>query len=109
MRTPTDTQSSLPGPLRKATVPKLDDVPPEEVKYPGWNDWKVPEDAECQDALGMVGNRFIRCGRPAKVIIALEDDHDHPYYMCRECSLHCVRNRGGKYILGGSSEAAAGR
>ena len=90
-------------------MPKLDDVPPEEVKYAGWNDWKVPEDAECQDALGMVGNRFIRCGRPAKVIIALEDDHDHPYYMCRECSLHCVRNRGGKYILGGPSEAAAGR
>ena len=62
---------------------------------------------ECQDALGMFGNRLIRCGRPAKVIVALGDDH--PYYMCRECALHCVRHRGGKYILGGPSEAAAGR
>ena len=35
-------------------MPKVDDVRPDEVKYPGWNDWKVPEDAECQDPLGMV-------------------------------------------------------
>ena len=103
-----ETQSSLPGPLTKARVPKLDAVPPEEVKYPGWNDSKVPEDAECQDTRGKVGKRYIRCARPAKVIVALGDD-DHPYYMCRECALHCVRHRGGKYILGGPSEAAAGR
>ena len=87
-------------------MPKLDDVPPEEVKYAGWNDWKVPEDAECQDPLGMVGERYIRCGRPAKVIIALEDDHDHPYYMCRSCAQFAVMRRGGKYLLGGSSGAA---
>jgi len=30
-------------------VPQLDDVPPDQVKYPGWNDTRVPEDAECQD------------------------------------------------------------
>jgi hypothetical protein len=101
-------QSTLPGPLVKARVPKLDAVPPEEVKYPGWNDSKVPEDAECQDTRGKVGKRYIRCARPAKVIVALGDD-DHPYYMCRECALHCVRHRGGKYILTGSREAAAGR
>jgi hypothetical protein len=89
-------------------VTKLDDIPPEEVKYPGWNDTKVPKDAECQDTLGMVGGRYIRCGRPATVIVALGND-DHPYYMCRECAFHhCVRNRDGKYILGGPSEAAAG-
>jgi len=86
---------------------KLDQVPPEEVKYPGWNDTKIPEDAECQDTLGMVGGRYIRCGRPAKVIVALQEDH--PYYMCRECAWHCVANRGGKYILGGPCQAAAGR
>jgi len=34
---------------------KLDQVPPEEVKYPGWTDTKIPEDTECQDTLGMVG------------------------------------------------------
>jgi hypothetical protein len=86
-------------------VPKLDDVPPDEVKYPGWNDWKVPEDAECQDPLGMVGGRYIRCGRPAKMIVALGDDH--PYYMCRECARFAVMHRGGKYLLGGSSGAAS--
>jgi hypothetical protein len=85
-------------------VPKLDDVPPEEVKYPAWNDWRVPEDAECQDTLGMVGNRFIRCARPAKVIVALGDDH--PYYMCRECAQFAVMRRGGKYLLGGSNGSA---
>jgi len=108
VRTLRKIRSRLPGPVREARVPKLDDVPPEEVKYPGWNDRKVPEDAECQDPLGMAGGRYIRCGRPAKVIVALGDD-DHPYYMCRECALHCVRHCGGKYILGGPSEAAAGR
>ena len=103
-----ETQSSLPGPLTKARVPKLDAVPPEEVKYPGWSDSNVPEDAACQDTRGKIGKRYIRCARPAKVIVALGDD-DHPYYMCRECALHGVRHRGGKYILGGPSEAAAGR
>ena len=64
VKTPTENQYTLPGPIRKAGEPKLDDVPPEELKYPGWKDWSVPEDAECQDTLGMVGG----CGRPAKVI-----------------------------------------
>jgi hypothetical protein len=85
-------------------MPRLDDVPPNEVKYPEWNDRKVPEDAECQDPLGMVGERYIRCGRPAKVIVALGDDH--PYYMCRQCAQFAVMHRGGKYLLGGSSGAA---
>jgi len=79
-------------------VPKLDDVPPDQVKYPGWNDTRVPEDAECQDTRGMVRGRYIRCGKPAKVIVALDDDH--PYYMCRPCAQFCVANRGGKYLLG---------
>jgi hypothetical protein len=103
VKTPTETQSSLPDPLREARVPKLDSVRPEEVKYPGWNDWKVPEEAECQDTRGMVGGRYIRCARPAKVIVALNDDH--PYYMCRECARFAVMQRGGKYLLGGSSGA----
>jgi hypothetical protein len=84
---------------------KMDDVPFEADKYPGWNDRKVPEDAECQEMIGMIGSRFIRCGKPAKLIVALKGA-DHPYYMCRECALHCVRRRGGRYILGGSSWAA---
>jgi len=88
-------------------VPKLDGVPPEQVRYPGLHDIRVPEEAECQDTLGMVKGRYIRCGRPAKVIVALGDDH--PYYMCRECARFCIANRGGKYILGGPREAAAGK
>jgi hypothetical protein len=86
---------------------KIEEVPFEEVKYPGWNDRRVPEDAECQEPIGMVGSRFFRCGRPAKAIVAL--GAAHPYYMCRECALQCVRHRGGRYILGGPSEATAGR
>lgn len=85
---------------------KLDEVPPEQIKYPGWNDTKVPEDAECQDTLGMLRGRYLRCARPAKVIVALGND-EHPYYMCRDCAWFCVINRGGRYILGGPSEAAA--
>jgi hypothetical protein len=83
----------------------MDDVPPEKVKYPGWDDSKVPEDAECQELIGLVGSRFVRCGKPAKVIVALKGA-DHPYYMCRACALRCVRQRSGRYIQGGSSGAA---
>ena len=93
--------------VRKCEMPKLDNVPPGQVKYPGWNDTKVPESAECQDTRGIVRGRYIRCAKPAKVIVTLGDDH--PYYMCRQCAQYCVANRGGKYLLGGSNEAARGK
>ena len=75
----------------------MDNDPPAEVKYPGWNDKEIPEGAECQDTLGKVGNRFVRCGRQAYVIVAIDDDH--PYYMCRQCGQYAVVYRGGKYLL----------
>jgi hypothetical protein len=44
---------------------------------------KVPEGAECQDPIGMIGSRFFRCSRPAKAIVA----------RCRPFILHVQRMR----------------
>jgi len=64
VKTPTETQSSLPDPLREARVPKLDSVRPEEVKYPGWNDRKSA--GRCRmPGSAWHGRRAVHSMRPA--------------------------------------------
>lgn len=56
----------------------------------------IPGGQRCQEASPMSGHRYFACGRPAVTII--ENGDERPYYMCRGCAFHNLRNRGASII-----------
>lgn len=70
----------------------------EGVVYPDRDHPIVPDGATCQEVTMMVGDRYVRCGQPAVMVV----DHGgrEIYWMCLACGTHNVRNRGGKMLAG---------
>ncbi len=57
---------------------------------------RVTEDAApllCQETTGMIGNMYIRCRRPAVMVIQHRGRDEGPYPMCHPCGDHNARNR----------------
>lgn len=48
----------------------------------------------CQETTGMIGDKYLRCGLPATVIVWHNGDQK-AYPMCPMCGDHNVTNRGG--------------
>jgi hypothetical protein len=47
----------------------------------------------CQETSGMVGDRYIRCGARAFVLLKYRGRDEGPYFMCLACGDHNIRNR----------------
>lgn len=48
--------------------------------------------ATCEETRGMVGQDYIRCGKPAVAIVKTKDTN--PYAMCLMDAYHNIANRG---------------
>lgn len=85
--------------------PEPDDVHPEpDATYPRIPpvnaDLSIPPGTRCQEASPMSYSTYIACGKPAAAIVKHVGRDEGPYYMCRECTHHNVRNRGGRVLAG---------
>jgi hypothetical protein len=47
----------------------------------------------CQETTGMVGDRYLRCGAPAKTLVQPRGRTEGPYWMCDACASHNIHNR----------------
>lgn len=47
----------------------------------------------CEETTGMIGDKYLRCGRPAVMVVQHRGRNEGPYAMCRECGWHNCRNR----------------
>lgn len=47
----------------------------------------------CEETWGMIGDRYLRCGKPAVVIVQHRGRDEGPYAMCYACADHNMRNR----------------
>jgi hypothetical protein len=65
--------------------------------YPKWDQKDIPAGATCQETSGMIGDDYIRCGKPAVAIVGTRDQQ--PYFMCAPHASHTVNNRGGWYLV----------
>lgn len=52
----------------------------------------------CQETTGMIGQIYLRCERPATVIVWHNKD-GKAYPMCPMCGDHNIRNRGGIQLV----------
>lgn len=66
------------------------------VSYPDRQRPEIPEGAVCQEVLGMVGDRYLRCGDPADAVIAWPREI---YWMCAYHATHSVVNRGARLLV----------
>ena len=53
----------------------------------------IPKDARCQETKGMIGEDYIRCGKPAIMKIQHVGRDEGPYLMCLFCGTHNADNR----------------
>jgi hypothetical protein len=53
--------------------------------------------ATCEETTGMIGEEYMRCGKPAVAIIKSRDVN--PYAMCKHCAWHNVTNRNAALIF----------
>ena len=49
-------------------------------------------DRKCQEASPLSRSTFVACGKDAVCIV--DNGDTHPYWMCAECAVHNVENRG---------------
>lgn len=47
----------------------------------------------CQETTGMIGDKYLRCGQPAVVVVQHRGRNEGPYDMCYACADHNLRNR----------------
>jgi hypothetical protein len=52
----------------------------------------------CEDTLGMIGDRYLRCGEPACMLIDFRGGTEGPYWMCAEHGTHALDNRSGRAL-----------
>lgn len=52
----------------------------------------------CEETLGMIGNEYVRCGRPAPTLVQHRGRAEGPYWMCREHAAHNLHNRNAEDI-----------
>ena len=57
----------------------------------------IPSGTGCQEASYLSGNRYIACADRAVAIVNNGDQR--PYFMCKHCALHNMRNRGAKLLF----------
>lgn len=69
------------------------------VARPDPRSQEVPPDACCQEAEGMIADRYLRCGEPATAVVGWPGSGEL-YYMCHAHAWHSVRNRGAQLRAG---------
>ena len=71
---------------------------------------KRPEfyDQRCQETVGMIGDDYIRCEKPAVMLIQHRSRAEGPYYMCLECGTHNLDNRNAELLAGSRSSTGDG-
>ena len=60
----------------------------------------IPTDAKCQETFGMIGQKYLECGKPAVMQVQHRGRDEGPYYMCLECGTHNADNRNAEVIDG---------
>lgn len=53
----------------------------------------------CEETTGMLGETYLRCGRPAAALVQHQGRKEEPYFMCDACANHNVRNRNAVALL----------
>lgn len=53
----------------------------------------------CQETTGMIGEKYLRCGKPAVALIQHRGRSEGPYYMCGPDANHNVYNRNAVAIV----------
>lgn len=54
----------------------------------------------CEETWGMIGDKYLRCGKPSISRIQHRGRDEGPYYMCLEHAWHNVHNRNAEVIEG---------
>ena len=62
-----------------------------EAEWP--NGVPAPARYTCQETTGMIGDRYLRCGAPARTLVQPRGRAEGPYWMCAPCADHNIRNR----------------
>lgn len=52
----------------------------------------------CEETWGMVGDKYLRCGKPSVVQVQHRGRAEGPYFMCLEHGWHNVKNRNAEAI-----------
>lgn len=47
----------------------------------------------CQETIGMIGEQYLRCGKPAQILVQPRGRTEGPYWMCDYCASHNIHNR----------------
>ncbi len=48
---------------------------------------------DCEETHGMIGNRYLQCGKPADILVQPRGRNEGPYWMCEEHAHHNLLNR----------------
>lgn len=57
----------------------------------------------CEETVGMIGDEYLRCGRPAVVLVQHRNREEGPYSMCLECGDHNIANRNAEALEASAS------
>lgn len=52
----------------------------------------------CEETYGMIGEKYLYCGRPAVMLIQHRGRAEGPYFMCLNCGEHNARNRNAEVL-----------